>query len=111
MKNKKFCENCQSIYYYTYECILKFNVDEYRNYRDVCFPQKASMNLNLDECFYCYKGGYHYTCQDCGNLMGKKFKIICTPANVLIIAFNRNIHRYICDIDFELSLNIRNHIS
>jgi hypothetical protein len=111
MKNEIFCEYCQSIYYYTFNNIIKFDVDDYRKYRDEAFPQKTCMNLNMDECFTCFIGGRTKKCDICSNFNAKQYTTLVTPAKVLILAFKRNMHNFNCDIDFEKKLNITKYIA
>ena len=111
IKNTQICGNCQTTYYYTYNSMLKFKIDDYRKYRDQAYPQKTCMNLNMDECFQCFVGGYNTQCNFCQNNNAKCSKIISNPANVLIIAFQRNIHNYNCDVDFPLKMNINKYIA
>ena len=106
MKNEIKCQNCPSVYYYTFKNILKFDIHEFRKFRDQAYPQKTCMNLNMDECFKCFIGGYDKKCQTCGNLKATIFSNICTSAKVLIITFKRNVHSYHCDIDFNRKLDI-----
>ena len=111
LKNEIICSNCQNIYYYTFNNIIKFNVDDYRKYRDEAFPQKTCMNLNMDECFTCFIGGKATKCDICGNFNAKQHTNLVTPAKVLIIAFNRKNHNFNCDIDFEENLNVMKYIA
>jgi hypothetical protein len=114
MKKEKTCSNnCKNTYYYIFKNIIKFDVDNYRNYRDQTYPQKTCMNLNMDECFTCYIGGYDckQKCNFCGGYSTNIYTSFAVPAKVLIITFKRKTHKYHCDIDFEFKLNITKYIA
>ena len=57
--------NCARLCYYDHKKIFAFNIDEYRNYRDRTYPNKKGMNLTLEDCFKCYKGGIQCQCSNC----------------------------------------------
>ena len=105
------CNNCQSIFNYTPQNILSFDVDEYRKYRDDAYPKRTGNNLNMDECFQCFTGGYSIQCEFCGNTNALSSMKLCKPSKVLIIAFKRNNHNFHGDIDIEKKLNINKYIA
>ena len=99
------CQNCSSYYNFYYKNILEFDVDEYRKNRDQAFPQRTCMNLNIDECFTNFIGGYPNQCKFC-YFNCSCYTNICINNKILIIAFKRKNHGYYCDIDFQNQLNI-----
>jgi hypothetical protein len=89
---------------------LEFDVDEYRKNRDKAFPQKTCMNLNMDECFTNFIGGFENQCIFC-YINGFVYSKIYNQNKVLIIAFKRKNHGLHCDIDFEKKFNISKYCS
>jgi len=110
LKYEMMCQNCSNYFNFNYKNILEFDIDEYRKNRDKAFPQKTCMNLNMDECFANFIGGYENQCIYCYN-NGFVYTKIFNKNKVLIIAFKRKNHGYHCDIDFENKLNISKYCS
>lgn len=99
---------CPSLYKYQLRKIIQFDVDNYKKYRDKARPYRMGKNLNLEECFMCFFGGYDIQCKNCGNFKAKTFSSLLYSTQVLIISFKRNYHSFKCDIDFGTRINISN---
>jgi hypothetical protein len=97
--------NCARLYYYDHKKIFAFNIDEYRNFRDRAYPNKNGMNLTLEDCFKCYIGGIQCQCSNCGAFNANIYTKIIYSTKVLILAFKRNNHHFMCDIDFDTKIN------
>ena len=108
--NKFSCDNCQDTFNDSYRYIIKFPLDEYRNYRNMVFPCKTNTNITLDDCFVCYTGENIKQCLACGNFNYKTYTSFFSPANILIIALIRKNHSFKCDIDFPIKFNINNYL-
>jgi hypothetical protein len=104
------CENCKETYNDCYKYIIKFPVDEYRNFRNEAYPYKTNTNITLEDCFECYTGENSIQCLRCGNFKFKTYTSFFTPANILIIAFLRKNHLFKCDIDFQNKFNINGYL-
>ena len=108
LKKEVRCNLCSITYSYEYKYMIKFPINEYKNYRNACNPQRANFQLNLDECFECYTGGYPYKCDICRSQMANAqiYISLYSLPNVLIIALIRNSHTYSCDLDFRNNLSL-----
>ena len=100
------CNNCPTTYNYAYENIFKFDVDQYKNYKN---ELNISENFNLGQCFDCFTGGNLTQCKNCGNFKGILYKSLISTSNVLIIALIRKNHMYTCDINFPENLDIKDY--
>ena len=109
-KKTTSCLKCGFLYYYSINKIITFNVDLYRMYRDQAYPNKKGSNLSIDECFQCYIGDWNVNCNNCG-LKAITHKKLCCTTKVLFINLQRFNHKYMCDINFPLSLNLINYYS
>lgn len=103
------CSNCPEVYYNTFKYIIKFKIDDYKNFRNQFYPNKMNTSLTLEECFDCYTGGYSFQCQDCGNFQAKSFVSFFSTNKILIIALVRANHVFCCDVDFKNKLNINDY--
>jgi hypothetical protein len=101
------CQICrQTIYFYSYKKIFRFEIDKYRMFRDEACPNRKGYNLSLNECFLCYQGGKQCQCTICGNPYATDMRKIFTSTQVIIIDLNRNNHTFKCDVDFDLYIDL-----
>jgi hypothetical protein len=101
------CQICrQTIYFYSYKKIFRFEIDKYRMFRDEACPNRKGYNLSLNECFLCYQGGKQCQCTICGNPNATDMRKIFTSTQVIIIDLNRNNHTFKCDVDFDLYIDL-----
>ena len=106
IKNSIDCNFCSKLYYYTFKYVIKFDIDEYKIYRNQAFPEKTIQNLNFDECFDFFTGGNVKNCSNCNQPNSKFFSSITGNAKILIIALVRKNHVFKCDLDFTNKLNL-----
>ena len=106
-RNQLTCENCPPEFSYIFKSIIKFDIDEYKVYKNSYYPYNINTNLTLDQCFDCYTGGKPRQCEICGNLNAKSYTSIMSSSKILIIALLRNNHVYNCDISFPIKLDIK----
>ena len=105
-KYQFYCQFCQTIYYYSYKKIFRFEIEKYRIYRDQACPMRNRYNISLNECFLCYQGGNQCQCISCGNPNATDMRKIFTSTQVIIIDLKRNNHTYKCDVDFDLNIDL-----
>ena len=105
-KYQIYCQFCQTIYYYSFNKIFRFEIDKYRIFRDQACPMRKGYNLSLNECFLCYQGGKQCQCTICGNPNATDMRKIFTSTQVIIIDLKRNNHTYKCDIDFNFNIDL-----
>lgn len=106
IKNQLVCNLCSKLYFYAYKFILKFDIDNYKLYRNQAYPQRATLNLSMNDCFDCYTGGYSKKCQKCKSQGAFQYSSIISNSKILIIALYRNNHVFKCDLDFPNRLNL-----
>ena len=106
IKNEIDCEFCSKLYFYTFKYILKFDIEQYKIYRNQATPEKTIQNLSFEECFDCFTGGNIKKCNNCNQPNSKFFSSITGNAKILIIALIRKNHVFKCDVDFTNKLNI-----
>ena len=106
LKNRIECQSCSELFFYTFKYIIKFDLDEYKVYRNQVSPMKTMQNLTFEECFTCYTGGIPKNCTNCKQPNSKFFSSIAGNAKILIIALIRKNHVFKCDLDFTNELNI-----
>lgn len=100
------CQICNPVFLYKSKKIICFEVNQYRIFRDQCMSNRIGMNLNIEECFKCYSGGYPSQC-GCGSI-GTGYNNIISTTKVLIIYFKRDEHVINCDIDFNSQMMFLN---
>lgn len=87
------CTNCSTTTFsYGIKKIIRINVDMVRYYRDLAFPYKKGMKINLDDCFRCYIGGNSFPCKFCGNQNSLIYRKFCCSAKILMIFLDRTNH-------------------
>ena len=104
------CPKCGEYYLYSMNNILRINVESVLNYRDTLFPNRKGTNINLEDIFDFYIYKTKTICKFCSNQIEKKREMF-SPANILIISLERNIHNFKNDIDFDIHININKYIS
>ena len=111
IKNVIKCELCQNLYNYVYKYIIKFNIDQYKVFRNETHPENKNQNLTIYDCFECYTGGNSQTCLNCKNQGAISYYSIFQNTKILVIALIRNTHTYKCDLDFPNILKIFDYCS
>ena len=104
------CINCPTTYFYQFKYIIKFNINDYLNYRNLNYPNKINTNLTLGDCFDYYTTGNDIQCQCCGNFKAKLYCSFVSPPKILILALIRNSHTYKCDIYFSENIDIKGYM-
>lgn len=107
------CINCGTTFSYGIKKIFRINVDTVKYFRDLSFPFKKGMKINLDDCFKCYIGGNSLPCKFCGNQNGLIYTKICCSAKILMIFLDRTNHtlNFQNDIEIPNRFNIGNYYS
>ena len=106
IKNEIECETCKRLYFYSFQYIIKFDLDQYKTFRNQAFIEKTLQKLTFDECFSCLTGGIVKNCSNCNKPNAKSFISITGNPKILILALIRKNHTYKCDLDFTNKLNI-----
>ena len=104
------CPKCEIFYYYSFQIILRINIDISRQTRDNNNPNRKGSILGLSELLESFSSNTPIKCGHCGNEAKKREKL-CLPGKTIIISLERNQHTFSPDVNFDLNFNFYNYIS
>ena len=101
------CPQCNSMFNYALNKIIRFNLDDLIKIRQDMEPLKKT-KLSLTDCFKCSKKLKKIFCNNCRNKSAFELKQVYNSPNVLIIEFNRknNNSNFLNDVKFYLDFDI-----
>ena len=104
------CPKCETFYYYTFQSILRINIDFCKQIRDASNPNRKGATLDLSELLEIFCSNIPIKCGHCGNDAKRRSKL-CLPGKTIIISLERNQHTFSPDVKFDLYFNFFNYIS
>ena len=105
------CFLCGIYYSYSMRNLFKINIEKAKEKRDLEYPNKKDLNLNVDDILNYYFSTFPKKCKNCGHKLKENIKILLNT-KILIIYLDRRNHTYNFkgDIDFTETLDLKNYV-
>ena len=105
------CFLCGIYYSYSMRNLFKINIEKAKEKRDLEYPNKKDLNLNVDDILNYYFSTFPKKCKNCGHKLKENIKILLNT-KVLIIFLDRRNHTYNFngDIDFTETLDLKDYV-
>ena len=105
------CPLCGTYYKYSLKNIFRINIDKAREKRDLEYPNKKGLNLNINDILNYYFSTFQSKCKNCNNRVEEDIKILINTKEFILYLDRKNhYNNFNGDIDFSANLDLKDYI-